>query len=276
MRFLSPFDVPGHEAPYRARGGEETLLRAIEGDPRRVIAIVGAARAGTSRLAIELAKQASRGLVLTEEGDPAELARLLDGASGRPMLVLEGERARRSIMKFVERELHPRLAILVPVRVDRASRLPSLSGLSRASIAVIGIDGGEDAQSQDVPEHDELLQARDSDDPRAYLLSALEREPSNARLVLALAVMDRDDARFAEAMRIGEPAQVLARWSRALELDDRPNEAIAKTEEWIAAEVQRGSRSSSPSRPRAVSYSRTRAIQRSSRGCSRARRAGRC
>jgi tetratricopeptide (TPR) repeat protein len=245
VTFLSPFSIEGHEQPYRPRGGEETLMRAIDGDPRRVIAIVGAAGAGTSRLAIELAKQSSRAFVLCDDGDPKALEELLRGATGRPMLVVDGWRARRHLQKFVERELHPRLAIVVPVRESSAPRLPALAGLSRASIAVIAIDGGTETEEEELIERDEIQRARDADDPRAYLLEALERSKSDderAKIHVALGVMDRSDAHFEKALQLGDPGMVLSRWSRVLELEDRTDEAIAMTERWLAAEVERGSR----------------------------------
>ncbi|MGZ3475016.1 MAG: hypothetical protein ACXWUG_12485, partial [Polyangiales bacterium] len=315
MSFLSPFAVPGHEAPYRPRGGEDALAQAIDGDPRRLIAIVAAPGAGSSRLAIEMAKRAPKAFVLQEEGEPEALAELLRGVSGRPILVLDGERALRVLGRFVEREIHPRLAVVVPASETNAPRLPLLSGLSRASVAVVAIDGegrerprGSDFESELLasngePDEQVLLRFLATDDPasldaarlferaipvsrrvldgmaaraeallekaegeraaallellardagrrgedaRDRLVAAVERTRSNerrARILVALGTIDRDDARFSEALTLTEErAPVFARWSRALELDDRGDEAIARAEDWLSAEEARGSK----------------------------------
>jgi tetratricopeptide (TPR) repeat protein len=138
--------------PYRPRGGEEDLARMLASDPRRVAAIIAPPGAGASRLCLELARGAPRARYPDPrvEHDPehtaSELTRVFAGVpdTARPVVVLDGpspDAVLTTLGVLASRRIHPRLLVLVPADPEGAGRLPILSGLSRASLIAVMLEG---------------------------------------------------------------------------------------------------------------------------------------
>ncbi len=155
----------GLKQPYRPRGSEEELARALASDPRRVAAIIAPPGAGASRLCLELA----RGAPLARYPDPrawlepeavaSELTRVFAGVpdTARPVVVLDGpspDTALSALGVLTSRRIHPRLLVLVPTDPEGARRLPIVSGLSRASLIAVMIEGAPEPLA---PSPDALL-----------------------------------------------------------------------------------------------------------------------
>jgi hypothetical protein len=136
---------------YVQRGGEAELVDQLEGDPRRLAALVGEPGAGTSRLAFELAVRRAaawyRDPVPPPDPDRLvdELDELLREApeNARPVVVLDGperDEALSVLAPLLQHALHPRLLVLVPCSTRSVMRLPKLGAeYPRSSILVAGI-----------------------------------------------------------------------------------------------------------------------------------------
>jgi tetratricopeptide (TPR) repeat protein len=144
-----------HRQPYRSRGSEEELARALASDPRRVAAIIAPPGAGASRLCLELARGAPQArypdprVWLEPELTVSELTRTFADVPGtaRPVVVLDGpspDAALSALGVLASRRIHPRLLVLVPTDPEGARRLPILSGLSRASLIAVMIEGASE------------------------------------------------------------------------------------------------------------------------------------
>jgi hypothetical protein len=142
----------GLRQPYRPRGSEEELARVLAREPRRVAVIMAPPGAGASRLCLELARGAPRALypdprVLHDpERTASELTRAFADVPDtvRPVVVLDGPSADPALLALgvlASRRIHPRLLVLVPADPDSAARIPILSGLSRASLVAVTIEG---------------------------------------------------------------------------------------------------------------------------------------
>lgn len=142
----------GLRQPYRPRGSEEELARVLASDPRRVAAIIAQPGAGASRLCLELARGAPRArypdprVRHDPERTASELTRVFADVpdTARPVVILDGpspDAALLALGVLASRRIHPRLLVLVPTDPDGAGRLPILSGLSRASLIAVMIDG---------------------------------------------------------------------------------------------------------------------------------------
>lgn len=155
----------GLRQPYRPRGSEEELARVLTSDPRRVAAIIAPPGGGASRLCLELA----RGAPLARYPDPralhdpertaSELTRVFASVpdTARPVVVLDGpspDAVLPMLGVLASRRIHPGLLVLVPADPDGAGRLPVLSGLSRASLVAVMIEGVAEPLA---PTPDELL-----------------------------------------------------------------------------------------------------------------------
>lgn len=155
----------GLRQPYRPRGSEEELARVLTSDPRRVAAIIAPPGAGASRLCLELA----RGAPLARYPDPrvlhdpertaSELTREFASVpdTARPVVVLDGpspDAVLPMLGVLASQRIHPGLLVLVPADPDVAGRLPILSGLSRASLVAVMIEGVAEPLA---PTPDELL-----------------------------------------------------------------------------------------------------------------------
>lgn len=121
-------------------------------DPRRVAAIIAPPGGGASRLCLELARGAPQARYPDPRAWPdpertaGELARAFAGVpdSARPVVVLDGpspDAALATLGVLASRQIHPRLLVLVPADPDGAGRLPILSGLSRASLIAVMLEG---------------------------------------------------------------------------------------------------------------------------------------
>ncbi|MCG8424279.1 MAG: hypothetical protein MJE77_40820 [Proteobacteria bacterium] len=166
-------------APFVARGGEQMLLQTLDDDPRRIAALVGKPGAGSSRLALEIAKTAPLALYPdpVEAPDPPMLVRELQpllaefsghrdatgssrdavgasiGSNGkttigclqRPVVVLDGpnrDECLRPLAALAAHVLHPRLLILVPCHPREAQHLAHVAGdYPRTSILVAEVAG---------------------------------------------------------------------------------------------------------------------------------------
>lgn len=140
-------------ADYKRRGGEDALASALAADPRRVVALVGAPGAGTSRMALHLASRASMAFYPDPliEPDPvvdvAALTELVADAPDdvSPLVVLDGPSIDERIAclsALVGNEIHPRLHVLVPCDHATARRLRRLAGgYPTRSILVATVQG---------------------------------------------------------------------------------------------------------------------------------------
>ena len=148
-----PF-AAGLRAEYEPRGGEDALARALVSDPRRIVALVGAPGAASSRMALELARAAP----FARYPDPlrcpdpiadvAELAELCAGAAGdvSPLVVLDGpsvEDRLACLVQLTARPIHPRLHVLIPCDAATARRLRRLAGGYPARSILVAAIGGE-------------------------------------------------------------------------------------------------------------------------------------
>lgn len=152
----------GLRAEYRARGGEDELLDALARDPRRLVALVGAAGAGTSRMALELARRTSWArypdphFAPDVDGAIAQLEQSLAGldAAAAPLIVLDGPDRDESLAllaALVSRPLHPRLHVLVPCDPATARRLRRLAGGYPGGSILVATIAGEPAPPEALP-----------------------------------------------------------------------------------------------------------------------------
>jgi hypothetical protein len=132
--------VHGLYAPYEPQGNEDALAAVLKADPRRLLVLVGAPGAGTSRLALELARQSDAPAFYPDPVAPPEplaaaaaLAEVLRTvpATARPIVVLDGpifEESMAWAAPLVHEPLHPRLLVIVPCTVTRAPEVPWRAG----------------------------------------------------------------------------------------------------------------------------------------------------
>lgn len=150
--WLEVSGADGHRQPYRPRGSEEELASTLASDPRRFAAIIAPPGAGASRLCLELTRGAPQARFpdprawLDPELAISELTRAFANvpATARPIVVLDGpspDAALSAIGVLASRRIHPRLLVLVPTDPEGARRLPILSGLSRASLIAVMLEG---------------------------------------------------------------------------------------------------------------------------------------
>ncbi len=137
-------------APYVPRGGEDALVDALERDPRRLVVLVGEPGAGTSRLALELARRAPFALYPDPLGNPRVDDLRVTSTDARPVVVLDGpslDDALRPLDALLTHRLHPRLLVLLPIDATNAPRVPVLAGgYPRASILVVSVEPHDSAE----------------------------------------------------------------------------------------------------------------------------------
>jgi hypothetical protein len=150
----------GLRASHQPRGGEWDLETDLRRDRRRVAAIVSEPGAGSSRLALELARRAPKAFYRDPRTPPDEsqidaLEMLLEARDERPVVVLDGperDEALALLASLCARVLHPRLLVLVPCHPRKAAQLSALAGdLPRASFIVAAL-GGAEAPPPKLPE----------------------------------------------------------------------------------------------------------------------------
>jgi hypothetical protein len=136
--------------PYVERGGEAELAERVSIDPRRCVALVGASGAGTTRLALELARRSAWARYRDPLAPPdprrdvGELRALVAG-DARPVVVVDGPDRAEALSVLAEllaQRLHPRLLVVVPCSDRIARRLAHIAGdYPRASILVAAMAG---------------------------------------------------------------------------------------------------------------------------------------
>lgn len=161
----------GLYAAYEPQGNEDVLAAVLATDPRRLLVLVGAQGAGTSRLALELARQGGAPAFYPDPVGPPEplvaasaLAEALRTvpATARPIVVLDGPSFEESMAwaaPLVHEPLHPRLLVIVPCAVTLAPEVPWRAGRYAPHNIIVAQVAGEGAPPMipAVPLSDDLL-----------------------------------------------------------------------------------------------------------------------
>lgn len=161
----------GLDTPYEPRGDEEALEAVLAADPRRLLVLVGAPGAGTSRMALELARRSSAPAFYPDPVAPSEplagaaaLGEVLRTVpeTARPLVVLDGpsfEDAMAWAAPLVHEPLHPRLLVIVPCAGPRAPEVPLRAGRYAPHNIIVAQVAGQGAPPvvPDIPLSDDLL-----------------------------------------------------------------------------------------------------------------------
>ncbi|HEX2574662.1 MAG TPA: hypothetical protein VH877_34260 [Polyangia bacterium] len=160
----------GLYALYEPQGNEDGLAAVLAADPRRLLVLVGAPGAGTSRLALELARQGGTLAFYPDPAappDPLAVAALAEALravpeTARPIVVLDGplwEEALAWAAPLVHEPLHPRLLVIVPCTIERAPEVPRRAGRYAPHNIIVAQVAGQGAPPvvPGVPLSDDLL-----------------------------------------------------------------------------------------------------------------------